>query len=328
MQPADREEQQERKVFVGGVPQDVDSDKLTEFFSNYEGFKKASVQKHREPRDAQQPPPHSLHRGFGWVEFWSLEHVDKLLGKGQKQRYLLMDNGRRIEVKRALAYCRMSHFDKTSENPQLRGAHRKSRSGTPSIATPSQGLSAPASPCKHVIEAHPPQSPWGRSSWSGPPEMGKMRQPMMPMQTMPQPMPMCPSQAMPAMPEMYSCPSPYTGCHSPFGGASPSGGPGVGFWMPTPSPMPQASATPTYHDHQVTGSQPWMSPSPMGEATQHRMWSTPIPEDAATTGLPHTPSPVPDMGFTTPEDLAARIAQNPQMAKKMLKQAMPDVYEE
>jgi hypothetical protein len=58
------------------------------------------------------------------------------------------------------------------------------------------------------------------------------------------------------------------------------------------------------------------------------MWSTPIPEDAMTTGLLHTPSPVPVMGLITPEDLAARIARNPQLAEKMLHQAIPEVYEE
>ncbi|CAK0862937.1 unnamed protein product [Prorocentrum cordatum] len=100
---------QDRKVFVGGVPQDLTQDELYTIFCEYAGVKKAWLQKCR-PADhgsgnGSACPPQN-HRGFGFVIFHEARAIDDLLGSGAS-RFILLRNGAKLEVKRALSSNKM-----------------------------------------------------------------------------------------------------------------------------------------------------------------------------------------------------------------------------
>lgn len=86
---------QVRKIFVGGIPRDMDQKSLQEEFGKFGGVNKAWIQKARE--SGKQDP----HRGFGFVIFHETETVDHLLGPGFS-RFLVLHCGVRVEVKRAI----------------------------------------------------------------------------------------------------------------------------------------------------------------------------------------------------------------------------------
>lgn len=88
------------KVFIGGVPQDMNQDDLYNLFSEFGGVKKAWLQSYRTVGRMNQSPPHN-HRGFGFVIFYDNTSVDQLLGK-QFSRFMPLPDGRRLEVKRAV----------------------------------------------------------------------------------------------------------------------------------------------------------------------------------------------------------------------------------
>eukprot|EP00931_Biecheleriopsis_adriatica_P043327 TRINITY_DN2476_c0_g1_i1.p1 TRINITY_DN2476_c0_g1~~TRINITY_DN2476_c0_g1_i1.p1 ORF type:complete len:594 (-),score=130.74 TRINITY_DN2476_c0_g1_i1:128-1909(-) len=98
---------QVRKVFVGGIPQDMTQDDLYDSFSEHAPVKKAWLQRYRPaPGSAGTPnaasqPPHN-HRGFGFVIFHDSSAVDDLLGK-DFSRFFTLKDGRRLEVKRAMS---------------------------------------------------------------------------------------------------------------------------------------------------------------------------------------------------------------------------------
>jgi len=94
-----REGPQARKIFVGGVPQDLSQDDLYAVFSEMAGVKKAWLQRYRT--NGGPTPPHN-HRGFGFVIFYDPSAVDQLLGN-QTSKFIMLRDGRKLEVKRALS---------------------------------------------------------------------------------------------------------------------------------------------------------------------------------------------------------------------------------
>lgn len=97
---------QDRKVFVGGVPQDLNQDDLYAIFSEYAGVKKAWLQKCRTTDDSNACPPQN-HRGFGFVIFHDSHAIDELIGSAPS-RFIMLRNGAKLEVKRALSSNKMS----------------------------------------------------------------------------------------------------------------------------------------------------------------------------------------------------------------------------
>lgn len=98
---------QDRKVFVGGVPQDLNQDDLYAIFSEYAGVKKAWLQKCRATDDNGNSNPPQNHRGFGFVIFHDPNAIEELLG-GNASRFIVLRNGAKLEVKRALSSSKMS----------------------------------------------------------------------------------------------------------------------------------------------------------------------------------------------------------------------------
>jgi hypothetical protein len=116
------------KVFVGGVPQDLDQDDLKKFFSEIAPVKKAWMQKHK----GTVPNTMQKHRGFGFVIFHEASSVDRLLGN-QPSRFLSLKDGRRIEVKRAVSSTDMrsgeSDYGNSAQQPRQPGAQAQGQSG-------------------------------------------------------------------------------------------------------------------------------------------------------------------------------------------------------
>jgi len=117
---------QVRKIFVGGIPRDMDQKCLQEEFGKFGGVNKAWIQKARE--SGKQDP----HRGFGFVIFHEADTVDQLLGAGFS-RFLILSNGVRVEVKRAIGSREMVQAaagpDTIPENVQ--GFDRATMSSSP-----------------------------------------------------------------------------------------------------------------------------------------------------------------------------------------------------
>lgn len=82
-----------RKVFVGGVPLEMEEDEFHDVFNSISCVKRAWLQRHTDS---------AHHRGFGFVTFGSDGAVDMLLGSGVFSRRMTLPNGRCVEVKRAL----------------------------------------------------------------------------------------------------------------------------------------------------------------------------------------------------------------------------------
>lgn len=98
---------QDRKVFVGGVPQDLNQDDLYAIFSDFAGVKKAWLQKCRTADDpSTTASPQQNHRGFGFVIFHDAHAIDDLLGNASS-RFIVLRNGNKLEVKRALSSNKM-----------------------------------------------------------------------------------------------------------------------------------------------------------------------------------------------------------------------------
>eukprot|EP00441_Pelagodinium_beii_P039566 CAMPEP_0197639008 /NCGR_PEP_ID=MMETSP1338-20131121/13762_1 /TAXON_ID=43686 ORGANISM="Pelagodinium beii, Strain RCC1491" /NCGR_SAMPLE_ID=MMETSP1338 /ASSEMBLY_ACC=CAM_ASM_000754 /LENGTH=743 /DNA_ID=CAMNT_0043211679 /DNA_START=161 /DNA_END=2392 /DNA_ORIENTATION=- len=92
---------QVRKIYVGGIPQDMTQEDLFEFFKNEVApVKKAWLQHHHTQPGNQTPAPHN-HRGFGFVIFHDSAVVDELMGN-ESSRFLQLKDGRTLDVKRAL----------------------------------------------------------------------------------------------------------------------------------------------------------------------------------------------------------------------------------
>lgn len=101
---------QDRKVFVGGVPQDLNQDDLYAIFSDFAGVKKAWLQKCRSAEEggaSNLASPPQNHRGFGFVIFHDAHAIDDLLGAASS-RFIVLRNGNKLEVKRALSSNKMA----------------------------------------------------------------------------------------------------------------------------------------------------------------------------------------------------------------------------
>jgi hypothetical protein len=109
---------QDRKVFVGGVPQDLNQDDLYAIFSEYAGVKKAWLQKCRASEDGSgtSNPPQN-HRGFGFVIFHNPNAIEELLG-GSPSRFIVLRSGAKLEVKRALSSSKMSGANSRTDTGQ------------------------------------------------------------------------------------------------------------------------------------------------------------------------------------------------------------------
>lgn len=111
--------QVQKKVFVGGIPQEMSQDDLFKLFSEYGGLKKAWLQRYRE---SGRPKSHSQHghnhRGFGFVIFQDAAAVDKLLGDNQSC-FLPLKDGKKLEVKRAVSsHVLLPSSNEPWESPQ------------------------------------------------------------------------------------------------------------------------------------------------------------------------------------------------------------------
>lgn len=78
----------------------MNQDDLYQLFNEWGGIKKAWLQSYRTVGRVNQAPPHN-HRGFGFVIFYDISSVDHLLQKNYS-RFLTLNDGRRLEVKRAV----------------------------------------------------------------------------------------------------------------------------------------------------------------------------------------------------------------------------------
>jgi hypothetical protein len=92
---------QARKVFVGGVPQNVNQTALHSMFNQVGKVHQAWLQSLKpEVQKGLPPPPAKSHRGFGFVVFFEKQTVDQLLGH-EFSRYIQFGDIR-LEVKRAV----------------------------------------------------------------------------------------------------------------------------------------------------------------------------------------------------------------------------------
>jgi hypothetical protein len=100
---------QQRKVFVGGVPQDMEAKDLIEMFGEYGDVQQAWVQRFRKNAATKNGTKHS-HRGFGFVVFLEPASVYRLLGLSPN-RMLSLKDGRRLEVKRAVSSSALKAYE-------------------------------------------------------------------------------------------------------------------------------------------------------------------------------------------------------------------------
>eukprot|EP00446_Apocalathium_sp_SHHI-4_P001139 CAMPEP_0177178334 /NCGR_PEP_ID=MMETSP0367-20130122/14275_1 /TAXON_ID=447022 ORGANISM="Scrippsiella hangoei-like, Strain SHHI-4" /NCGR_SAMPLE_ID=MMETSP0367 /ASSEMBLY_ACC=CAM_ASM_000362 /LENGTH=545 /DNA_ID=CAMNT_0018624989 /DNA_START=66 /DNA_END=1703 /DNA_ORIENTATION=- len=115
------------KIFVGGVPQEMNQDELYKLFSQFGAVKKAWLQSFRAPVRMNQSPPHN-HRGFGFVIFYDSQSVDTILGPMNPHspsgtRHLNLADGRKVEVKRAVASSEIPVKLGPTGSPQQSGHH-------------------------------------------------------------------------------------------------------------------------------------------------------------------------------------------------------------
>jgi len=87
----------DRKIFVGGIPQEMSQEDLFAMFSQFGAVKKAWLQ--REHRTSNS---NLKHRGFGFVIFRDDDAVNQVLG-AKLSHYIRLEDGRQLEVKRALS---------------------------------------------------------------------------------------------------------------------------------------------------------------------------------------------------------------------------------
>lgn len=158
---------QDRKVFVGGVPQDMNQDDLYGVFSEYSGVKKAWLQKCKPPANTTPTPPPQNHRGFGFVIFHDADAVDKLLDPnhqdvkwkdGDMSRYISLANGKKIEVKRAISSNKMPDGRQQTQQAALDQSPQSGK-GWAQPPQQSSGRSTPFSPppMAHPMSPLPPR---------------------------------------------------------------------------------------------------------------------------------------------------------------------------
>lgn len=100
---------QQRKVFIGGVPQDMEAKDLQDIFGEYGDVQQAWVQRFRKNAATKNGTKHS-HRGFGFVVFLDPASVYRLLGLSPN-RMLSLKDGRRLEIKRAVSSSALKAYE-------------------------------------------------------------------------------------------------------------------------------------------------------------------------------------------------------------------------
>eukprot|EP00930_Biecheleria_cincta_P079992 TRINITY_DN6805_c0_g1_i1.p1 TRINITY_DN6805_c0_g1~~TRINITY_DN6805_c0_g1_i1.p1 ORF type:complete len:372 (-),score=57.65 TRINITY_DN6805_c0_g1_i1:362-1477(-) len=153
---------QVRKIFVGGIPRDMDQKCLQEEFSKYGGVNKAWMQKARE--SGKQDP----HRGFGFVIFHEAETVDHILGgAGVFSRFIVLQCGVRVEVKRAIGSREMVQ---AAAGPEIRqGCDNMTAARAAAASNSSQYGPGDLLPPRMMQASSPAQSLWSeRASLASP----------------------------------------------------------------------------------------------------------------------------------------------------------------
>mmetsp|Transcript_28862 Transcript_28862/g.47694 ORF Transcript_28862/g.47694 Transcript_28862/m.47694 type:complete len:489 (+) Transcript_28862:60-1526(+) len=98
---------QVRKVFVGGIPQDMQQEGLTQLFSEWAPVKKAWVQRFKDVTKSKVTQTTHNHRGFGFVIFHDTSAVDQILGNADSKFIKTRDGHHQLEVKRAISSSEM-----------------------------------------------------------------------------------------------------------------------------------------------------------------------------------------------------------------------------
>jgi len=117
---------QVRKVFVGGIPQEMTQMDVHKFFSQFAVVKRAWLQKYRPQGPQQDSQKAGNHRGFGFVIFHDEEAVNTLLGDSYS-RFFQLPDGKKLEVKRAVSSNDMTK----NVQPEASASHRVRRQQQP-----------------------------------------------------------------------------------------------------------------------------------------------------------------------------------------------------
>mmetsp|Transcript_42198 Transcript_42198/g.78973 ORF Transcript_42198/g.78973 Transcript_42198/m.78973 type:complete len:405 (-) Transcript_42198:154-1368(-) len=126
---------QERKVFVGGIPQYMGQSDLYKMFNKFAKVKKAWLQLMHFDSRTRQVPTMKKHRGFGFVIFCEKCAVDRLLGDAFS-RMISLDENVQVEIKRAVG--KMGTAPATPD-PYSSEGHRNvgsSNAASPELQTP------------------------------------------------------------------------------------------------------------------------------------------------------------------------------------------------
>eukprot|EP00928_Gymnodinium_smaydae_P081438 TRINITY_DN64965_c0_g1_i1.p1 TRINITY_DN64965_c0_g1~~TRINITY_DN64965_c0_g1_i1.p1 ORF type:complete len:554 (+),score=88.47 TRINITY_DN64965_c0_g1_i1:73-1734(+) len=159
---------QNRKVFVGGVPQEMTQSDLYNVFGAFGAVRKAWLQKCRAagPRQTEKSGvPAQNHRGFGFVIFTDAATVNNLLGHRNFSRFLSLADGKKLEVKRAISSTTM-------------GGEKASPGGSSNSSAQASGATGEQGNKRHTKQLHAgqrgaqtaPQAPvaggQAKASWS------------------------------------------------------------------------------------------------------------------------------------------------------------------
>jgi len=146
-----------RKVFVGGIPQDMNQDEIYTIFAEFSAVKKAWLQRYRPNNAAEHGPPHN-HRGFGFVIFYESSAVDQMLGSDYSRFIPVRDNGR-LEVKRAV-----SSGDIANAAPNAPQARSKSAQNSNAPASQSTWQQSTSTQAQQVLMPQMPSMSWPTNS--------------------------------------------------------------------------------------------------------------------------------------------------------------------
>jgi hypothetical protein len=155
-----------RKVFVGGIPQTVDSNDLFRLFSNVGKVKKAWMQMFHAERHVSNA---RKHRGFGFVIFSQEDAVDKLLGE-DFSRFVTFGDGLQLEIKRAVGKVAAAALaSDLHQTPQGTLKAKRTSTTTPPALSKLEAVSVSPAPFLNTppLDAYadlptvPPFPPWG-----------------------------------------------------------------------------------------------------------------------------------------------------------------------